>query len=118
MKILVVEDDRDTREILSELLEMQGHSIVTASESQQALAIMHQQTDIHLLITDVSLPGMTGIELARTVKMLHPHIAIMICSGYGEQQCEALPFPVAWIQKPLEMDPFLEAIERFSGLKQ
>lgn len=118
MKILVVEDDLDTREILTELLEMQGHDIVTASEAHQALTSLRQQPDIDLLITDVSLPGMSGIELARVAKTTHPNLAIMICSGYGEQQFEALPFPVAWIQKPLEIDPFLEAIERFSGVNQ
>ncbi|HSI45521.1 MAG TPA: response regulator [Methylophilus sp.] len=118
MKILLVEDDLDTRDILSELLDMQGHSIVTASESQQALAILSAQPDIDLLMTDVSLPGMSGIELARAVKSSHPAIAIMICSGYGEQQFEALPFTVEWLQKPIEMAPFLDAIERFSGVNQ
>jgi CheY-like chemotaxis protein len=118
MKILVVEDDLDTREILSELLTMQGHDIVTASEAQQALATMRQQPEIDLLITDVSLPGMSGMELARMAKTTHPDLAIMICSGYGEQQFEALPFPVAWIQKPLEIDAFLQAIERCSGVNQ
>jgi CheY-like chemotaxis protein len=118
MKILVVEDDQDTQAILSELLQMQGHTIVTASESQQALAIIGHQPDIELLITDVSLPGMSGIELARAVKSSHPAIAILICSGYGEQQFETLAFPATWLQKPIEIDAFLEAIERFSGVKQ
>lgn len=118
MKILLVEDDLDTRDILSELLEMQGHSIVTASEAQQALAIISAQPNTDMLMTDVSLPGMSGIELARAVKKSHPDIAIMICSGYGEQQFEALPFPVQWLQKPLDLGPFLEAIERLSGVNQ
>ncbi|MGP1716765.1 MAG: response regulator [Methylophilus sp.] len=118
MKILVVEDDVDTREILSELLEMQGHDIVAASEAQQALNTLRQQPDIDLLITDISLPGMSGIDLARLAKTTHPELAMMICSGYGEQQFEALPFTVAWIQKPLEMDAFLQTIERFSGVNQ
>lgn len=116
MKILVVEDDQDTQEILSELLQMQGHSIVTAGESQLALERIRLQPDIGLLITDVSLPGMSGIELARVVKSSYPAIAIIICSGYGEQQFEALPFPVTWLQKPIEIESFLEAIERFSGV--
>jgi CheY-like chemotaxis protein len=118
MKILVVEDDLDTREILTELLEMHGHDIATASEAQQALASIRKQADFDLLITDVNLPGMSGIELAQAANSLLPAIAIMICSGYGEQQFGALPFPVTWIQKPLEMDSFLQAIERFSGVNQ
>jgi DNA-binding NtrC family response regulator len=116
MKILLVEDDSDTREILSEMLQMHGHAIVTAGEAQQALAAMRQQTDIELLITDISLPGMSGIELACAANTAHPAIAILICSGYGEQQFAALPFAVTWIQKPLEMDVFLQTVERFSGV--
>ncbi|HSH86978.1 MAG: response regulator [Methylophilus sp.] len=118
MHILIVEDDLDTREILSELLQMQGHVIVTASEAQHALDILRQPSAIDLLITDVSLPGMSGIELAKMSKAIQPSIGIMVCSGYGEQHCEALPFPVEWSQKPLEMDAFLAAIERFSGTRQ
>lgn len=118
MNILIVEDDLDTREILSELLEMQGHAIVTASEAHHALDILRQPSAIDLLITDVSLPGMSGIELAKMSKAIQPELGIMVCSGYGEQQCEALPFSVEWSQKPLEMDAFMAAIERFSGTRQ
>lgn len=118
MKILLVEDDVDTREILVEMLQMHGHVIVTACEAQQALMAMRQQADIELLITDISLPGMSGIELARAANTAHPAIAILICSGYGKQQFEALPFTVTWIQKPLEMDVFLQVVERFSGVSQ
>jgi CheY-like chemotaxis protein len=115
MQILIVEDDPDTREILSELLQMQGHAIVTASHAQQALDSLQQAPSMDLLITDVSLPGISGIELAKMAKATHPDISIMVCSGYGETQFESLPFEVEWSQKPLEIESFLAAIERFSG---
>lgn len=114
MQILIVEDDTDTLEILSELLQMQGHVIVTASNARQALDSL-QQTPADLLITDVNLPGISGIELAKMAKADHPDIDIMVCSGYGETQFESLPFAVEWSQKPLEIESFLAAIERFSA---
>jgi CheY-like chemotaxis protein len=115
MKILVVEDDLDTRDLLSELLEIHGHEIATAGESQEALSVLSKQPDIDLLITDVSLPGMSGIELASAAKSLQPQIGILVCSGYGEQQFDSLPFAVEWVQKPIEMESFIAAVEQFPG---
>lgn len=114
MNILMVEDDQDTRELLSELLEMHGHQTYTANEAQQALQCLQQRPDIDLLITDVTLPGESGIELAKATKTIRPTVDIIICSGYGEQQCETLPFSVAWVQKPVEMDFFLQTVDRLA----
>lgn len=118
MKILVVEDDLDTRDLLSELLEMEGHQIVTANESQHALEILNNHSCIDLLVTDVSLPGMSGIELAKISKSIKPLLGIIVCSGYGMKEFEALPFSVEWVQKPIEMGQFLNAVERHAGVSQ
>lgn len=116
MKILIVEDDADARELLSDLLEMHAHEVAAAGESGQALNLL-TASGFELLITDVSLPGRSGIDLAAQAKSLFPSLQVIVCSGYGEQPV-ALPFPVEWIQKPIEMDTLLSTITRLSGKTQ
>jgi CheY-like chemotaxis protein len=114
MNILIVEDDLDTLDLLSELLMMQGHEVVAASDSRQALSILNNRPDINLMVTDISLPGMSGIELACTARSLRADLRIVVCSGYEEKQFDTLPCEVEWIEKPVEIEAFLGTIARFS----
>lgn len=81
VRILYVEDNDDLRDSIAILLESEGRLIVTCSNAQDAMAEM-ARADFDLLITDVSLPGMSGIELARQVLATHPHQWVVLCSGY------------------------------------
>lgn len=114
MKILVVEDDIDTRELVGTLLEMHGYETLAAGDAQDALQLINHSSDIDVMVTDVSLPGLSGLELAGMASTIRPALGIIVCSGYGEQQFDTLPCRVEWIQKPIQMDPFLKAVARFS----
>ena len=84
--ILLVDDDEAVRGVSLALLEEAGYSVLCAASGQEALALLAQskhQPD--LLLTDVSMPGMSGLELAQAVLAQAPHLPVLLISGYAEE---------------------------------
>lgn len=82
LRLLLVEDQHDVRETSRQLLELLGcevQDVATAEAAQAAL----QRAAFDVLLTDISLPGRSGLELARDAGKLHPGMRIVIASGYG-----------------------------------
>ncbi|MET0981374.1 MAG: PAS domain-containing protein [Telluria sp.] len=80
--ILLVEDDAIVREhILAQLRDL-GCDVLTASNAGEALALLEQGRNVDVLFSDVVMPGMSGIELARRARALHPDLRILLSSGY------------------------------------
>jgi len=83
--LLLVEDEASVRELLRELLETAGYSVLEASGPAEALQIVQSRTQpIQLLITDVVMPEMTGPELARRLAEMRPGLRMLFLSGYTE----------------------------------
>ncbi|MBI2571199.1 MAG: sigma-54-dependent Fis family transcriptional regulator [Candidatus Schekmanbacteria bacterium] len=80
MNILIVEDDTDLRESLVETLSGLGHSVASSADAERAVPRLG---NVDLLITDVHLPGMTGLELLKTAKREHRAPEVLVMSGYG-----------------------------------
>jgi YesN/AraC family two-component response regulator len=70
--------------------------------AEEALALP-DASRFDVLLTDISLPGMSGIELARTMLAQLPHIRIVFASGYGKIEAEKLGFEAAFLPKPYNM---------------
>lgn len=89
--ILIVDDDRDYREVLELLLSNQGYTTLSASDAVEAMALIRQQ-EIDLMITDYRMKGMDGIALLNEVRRSHPGISIIIITAYGsvEKAVEAM----------------------------
>jgi CheY-like chemotaxis protein len=82
LKILYVEDNAIVREVTAELLGEEQREIVACADAEEALA-KFRENSFDLVITDVSLPVMSGIELARTLLRTNPRLPIIIASGYS-----------------------------------
>jgi signal transduction histidine kinase/CheY-like chemotaxis protein len=83
--ILVVEDEAAMLEVARRLLEDGGYSVLTASGGEEALRIVAaHEGEIHLLLTDVVMPGMLGKEVAARVAQLRPGIPVLYMSGYAQ----------------------------------
>lgn len=83
--ILVVEDNDDVRAVAVESLRMHGYRVLEASSGEEALQIMSNLTEeVHLLLTDVVMPGMSGAELALELHQRYPHLKVLYTSGYTE----------------------------------
>lgn len=80
--ILVVDDDASVRHIVAACLQSYGYRVLEAANAQEALEICRRhEGPIQLLLTDVVMPGMNGLELARHVMDLRPEIHVIVMSG-------------------------------------
>lgn len=82
-KILIVEDDRDLRELAAAQVEALGYRVITAVDGASALPLLRTDRDIGVLFTDLVMPGpIDGMALAEEARRLHPRIGIVFTSGY------------------------------------
>jgi signal transduction histidine kinase/CheY-like chemotaxis protein len=102
---LLVEDQDAVRRSMKRSLERAGFNVIDASSAEEALGLLEDlAARVDLLITDVVLPGIDGVELARRLRDLHPELRVLICSAYSgtadREQLQAQPH-VAFLPKPL-----------------
>jgi CheY-like chemotaxis protein len=97
--ILVVEDQPATAQITRILLESWGYRVLEAHDSSEALSLYEQEaSSIHLLLTDVIMPGMTGPELAEQLTSRNPQLRVVFMSGYPSREFDGLQ--AAFLPKP------------------
>lgn len=82
--ILVVDDDALINLNTVDMLEELGHAAVEAFSGREALQILADRSDIDVLVTDHSMPGMTGVELAAAARALRPNLPVLLATGYSE----------------------------------
>jgi two-component system, cell cycle sensor histidine kinase and response regulator CckA len=102
--ILVVEDESTLRRLLCLLLERRGYQVHTARDGAEAMDIFRQQPGaIHLVVSDIMMPHMDGIELKRKAAVLRPEVKFLFMSGYSEEVIEkvqTLGHGCAFLEKP------------------
>lgn len=85
-RILIVDDEPSVRAPLIRALQLDGHDITEAQHGVEALACISAGPDFALLVSDIRMPVMDGIALALTVAVEHPHLPIILMTGYAEQR--------------------------------
>lgn len=80
--VLIVDDERSMRDFLKILLEKEGHKVATADSGASALNHLAQQS-IDVIVSDIRMPGMTGIELLETVKEQSPELPIILITAFA-----------------------------------
>ncbi len=109
LRILVVEDNPDTQQMLCELLKVLGHYARGVLNGEEALAVLAHEA-FHVLLTDVGLPGKSGIELAHEAAHAYPSLQIIISSGYGainDERLTALSLP-----KPYNLENIMDVLTK------
>lgn len=106
-RILVVEDQPSIRRLLSRLLQREGHEVLLASSAEEALTIAERE-DFDLLLTDVVMPGASGLELAERLRRDRPGLPVLLTSG-GEDE-RALDDRTAFVQKPFRLEQLRELV--------
>lgn len=97
--ILLVEDDAAVLDLTRRVLTEQGYAVITAPDAQRALIAAREQ-EVDLLLSDQTMPGLPGLELARQVRELRPDTPAIIMSGYVAEAAAATPDDIVWLQKP------------------
>lgn len=88
-KLLLVDDNIDLLEMTAELLRESGFEVFPAASGKEALETLEQNPNIDAVLTDVVMPGMSGLELGHTVRRLYPSIRVVLVSGYPYLATEA-----------------------------
>jgi CheY-like chemotaxis protein len=111
--VLVVEDNLDSQYLVCEMLRAFGHRVQAVADGETAAGkLLDEHFD--LLFTDVGLPGMSGIELARGARRHQPRLKILFASGYGETVTRQLEFAALSLQKPYELDALEKVLNDIS----
>jgi CheY-like chemotaxis protein len=100
--VLVVDDDPEVRQVLVEALETDGMTVVEAAGGQEALRILQHDQTVCILVTDIMMPGISGVTLAEQVAKLRPDVKTILISAYspadlvhGSQSVTQKPFRLA-----------------------
>ena len=102
--ILIVDDEKNYLVVLEALLGAEGYEIVTARDAKMAISII-READLDLVVTDMKMPGMSGMELLERCKKIKPEIPVIMMTAFGtiEMAVEAMKkHAYDYIQKPFE----------------
>jgi CheY-like chemotaxis protein len=120
--ILLVEDEEVVRLMLVEVLTRQGYAVLEAGRGAEALALAEKAAKpIDLLVTDMSMPGMTGWDLAQSLRRRHPGLPVLFMSGYDERKTALwgrLDPPPKHLFKPFALDAFLHQARQMLDQKK
>jgi DNA-binding response OmpR family regulator len=114
VRILVVDDNQLNREVLQRQLEREGYQVVTAAEGLGALALIDSQS-FDLLLLDIMMPGLTGIELLKIVRAAHPAhelpVIMATARDTSEDRVEALSLGANdYFTKPIDFPELLARV--------
>ncbi|GAB2580837.1 PAS domain-containing sensor histidine kinase [Ramlibacter solisilvae] len=83
-KVLVVDDQPEVLEVTSELFRILGFEVLVANSGQQALEMLQRTPDVRLILSDMVMPGMNGLQLGQKAKELVPGVKLILASGYTD----------------------------------
>jgi two-component system NtrC family sensor kinase len=98
--VLLVEDHPDVAAVAKDYLEQFGCKVIHVSSAEIAVEALNKRQDIDLVLSDIVMPGMSGLELGRLVREYHPEIAMVLASGYSDKAMVATEEGFTLIRKP------------------
>ncbi len=113
LRILLVEDNDDVRRTIHRVLERLGHDVREAANGEEALEVIDAWEPIQLLVTDVAMPRMGGIELVQRVRIEQPDVPVVLMSGFPGPEAEGAVDPdglTVFMAKPFGPSELVEAI--------
>jgi two-component system, cell cycle sensor histidine kinase and response regulator CckA len=112
--VLVVEDDEALRNLITALLGSSGYKVLAAANGEEALRLVQENREqIDLLLTDMLMPAMTGVELAEQLRELQPQVKVLLMSGYAGdliQRYRLSTTEIMLIEKPFTRHSLLSKI--------
>lgn len=118
LRMLYVEDNAELREIFQEMLASDQRAVVACASAEEALALWNA-SDFDVLVTDISLPGMSGADLARRVLAVRPQCWVVLCSGYSYGDVLRTLGPrVRALPKPFELEELEQLMDEIHQSQQ
>lgn len=119
LTVLLADDNEMVRQALAGLLELHNCLVLQAGDGQKALTLLKEENNhIDILITDMVMPKMSGVDLAEKARALHPNLSVLFMSGYSENTLHYTPQPkTAFLTKPAPIQKILQKIRELLGLE-
>src|SRR6516164_7638459 len=117
-RILIVDDDPGQRSLLDSFLRSQGFDTVVAASGEQALQLLREQ-QFGMMISDVRMPGLTGLETLRRARQEHAVLPVLLVTAYADIK-EAVGAmrdgALNYLAKPIDLDELLTTVRQATGL--
>jgi len=116
--ILIVDDEESICQTLGGILTDEGYEVVTAGSGEEALRILEEEPP-NLVVLDIWLPGMDGIEALKTIKAAHPHLQVVMMSGHGTIETAVKATKLGafdFIEKPLSLEKVILVVNHAMNL--
>lgn len=114
-RILLVDDEEGIRLLYREEFEEEGYDVATASNGEEALERFNQESP-DLVILDINMPGMNGIEVLRRMKEINPELPVILSSAYQEYKQDLGTWASEdYIVKSANMDELKNAVRKYLG---
>lgn len=121
IKVLVVEDDNNLREALTDTLQLADYSVVAVNSAEEAIKQLADYSDIRMIVSDVNMGAMSGHDLLKVVKKEYPQIPMMLITAYASisESVDAMKQgAVDYLVKPFAPQTLVETVARHLGVAQ
>ena len=109
-RVLVVEDDLANQQTLSALLAQMGHTPTVADHGDEALRLLHTPLELDLIISDIVMPGMNGIDFAERARLARPGMPIVLVTGDSAAMESVLASGALALLKPYSPDTLRQVV--------
>lgn len=117
VKVLVIDDEQVTRELLKRILERHNYAVLTAGDGEEGLALIKADPEINIVFTDITMPKLSGIEFLKKVHQFNPKVEVVIMTGHSDVQSsvEAVRHGAGgYLLKPLQVAEIMSHLKRAS----
>jgi CheY-like chemotaxis protein len=110
--ILIAEDEPVVRNVIRSIIQREGYSFLVAADGAEAMTLSRAYPgDIHLLLTDVKMPKMNGLELAELIVKERSSIRVLVMSGETSSEIRQANIKLPFLRKPFTPKPLLKELE-------
>ena len=113
LRVLLVEDDDDNRELMAEVLAASGFEVLSSSTGRDGLRTL-SESSVDVVVTDVGMPGMGGLEMARAAKAIAPRVPVVVVTGWVDREdiatARGRKDVDAVLLKPVDPDALTQAV--------
>jgi DNA-binding response OmpR family regulator len=114
--VLIVEDDELARDTMARILVKEGYLVATAASGHDAMGLLHTPlAPIDVVLLDVHLPDVSGIDLCARIRQMHPGLPIVVCTGEADpdEGAQLLRLGIhRYFLKPMSVDELLATVEQ------
>ncbi len=117
--VLILDDEFELAEYIADLLALNGYQTTIKTDSEEALRLFQNDPDhFSLLVTDQTMPGLTGVEVIKQIRKISPEFPVILCTGYSEglDEKDAEKLDIRYLGKPIDADKLVQSAGELLGL--